>query len=170
MSKLILKSLSTDEDVRSIIDITPRLMENGQFGIEGFQTQQFIFDVFNFYKYFNKDRLYLPFNTLVRFQGASKKTAGFRRKFCLDSEILSIDQPYSIEEHKSTCYKLNYQFKPGRPVNSFCEGLFIVYTEEQLIRLYAKLIYRNYIVKQSYPVKALQRPPQCPRGASIREL
>jgi hypothetical protein len=130
------------------------LKKDGIYDLDGFHTQLFLFQLFNFYKQFKKDILYLPYKTLIRFQGASKKTVGRRREFCLEEGIISIEEPYSIEEHKSTSYKLNYQFKSGRPVNSFCEGLFMIYTEEQLLQLYAKWIYKNYIVQQSHPVKA----------------
>ena len=169
MSKLVLPSGLTVNDVCSILEITDRLKVDGQFGQEGFQTQQFIFMLLDFFKYYKKEVLCIPFNTLTRFPGASKKTAGWRRTFCLGSGIITIAQSASIEEHRATTYRLNYQFKQGQLVKSFTEGLSILYTGEQLQELYTQWIYKNHIAIQLHPINAItQRPPQCPRGPTIR--
>jgi hypothetical protein len=148
ISKLVLLSLLTVEDVHSILEITDRLKVDGQFGWEGFQSQQFIFQTLNFFKYQKKDILCLPFNTLVRFQGASQKSAGRMRSFCLGSGIITIARSASIEEHRGTSYKLNYQFKQGQAVSSFINGLIILYTREQLQEIYVERIYKKYIADQ----------------------
>lgn len=148
ISKLVLSSLLTVEDVHSILAITDRLKVDGQFGWEGFQSQQFVFQVLNIFKSHNKDILCLPFNTLIRLPGASKKSAGKMRSFCLGSGIITIARSASINDHRATSYKLNYQFKEGEPVKSFIEGLSRLYTGEQLQEFYTERIYKKYIVNQ----------------------
>jgi len=145
MSKIVLPSRLTVEDVRSILEITDRLKVDGQFGQEGFQTQQFIFMFIDFFKYYKTDIKCIPSTALIRFPGASSKTIKMRRTFCLGSGIISIARPLSIEESRATTYKLNYQFKPGQPVSSFIEGLSILYTGKQLQELYTEWIYKNHI-------------------------
>lgn len=148
MTKIDKPSLLTVEDVHSILEITERLKIDGQFGWEGFQSQQFIFQLLNFFKCQKKDILCLPFNTLVRFQGASGKSAGRMRSFCLGSGIITIARSQSVEKHRGTTYKLNYQFKEGEPVKSFIEGLSHLYTGEQLQEFYTERIFKNYIANQ----------------------
>ncbi len=145
MSKLILPSQLTVEDVRSILEITERLKVDGQFGREGFQSQQFIFTLLNFFKNKKTDVLVIPTTTLTRFPGASKKTSRLRRTFCLGSGIMVIARSASIEEQRATTYRLNYQFKQGQLVKYFIEGLSILYTGKQLQELYTEWIYKKHI-------------------------
>jgi hypothetical protein len=144
MSKLILPSLLTVEDVRSILEITDRLKVDGLFGREGIQTQQFIFTLLSFFKNNKKDILIIPSTALERFPGASTKTVKLRRTFCLGSGIVSIARSASIEEQRATTYRLNYQFEQGQLVKSFIEGLSILYTGKQLQELYTEWVYKKH--------------------------
>lgn len=148
MIKIDPPSLLTVDDVRSILELTDRLKVDGQFGREGIQTQQFIFTLLSFFKNPKKDVLIIPSTALERFPGASEKTSKLRRTFCLGSGIMMIARSASIEEERATTYKLNYQFKEGKPVKSFIEGLSHLYTGEQLQEFYTERIYKKYIVNQ----------------------
>jgi hypothetical protein len=147
MSKLLQDSLLVVDDILYIIEMTLKLKKDDKFGRQGFYTQKFIFELLNFYKRHNKDVLCLPFNTLVKFEGSSSRSVSRILSFCIGSGILTITQLAIPENHISTFYKLNYQFKEGRPVESLCGGLSLIFSGEQLQKLYTKFIYSHYIAK-----------------------
>jgi hypothetical protein len=149
MSKLLQDSLLVVDDILFIIEMTLKLKKDEKFGRQGFYTQKFLFELLNFYKRHNKDVLCLPFNTLVRFEGASSRNISGILSFCLKRGILTIAQPANPENHISTIYKLNYQFKRGQPVESLCDGLSLIFNSEQLQKQYTDFIYRNYIAKHN---------------------
>jgi hypothetical protein len=167
MNKIDIPSRLTVEDVRSILEITDRLKVDGQFGREGFQSQQYIFTLLNFFRNNKTDVLCIPSTTLTRFPGASEKTSKLRRTFCLGSGIMMIARSASIEEQRATTYRLKYQFKQGQSVDSFIEGLSMLYTEDKLKELYTKWIYKNHIANELQLVSKICDTPYNVQGVRV---
>jgi hypothetical protein len=77
--------------------------------------------------------------------GSSKKTASDNIKFCEKYGILKLEGKAEIEQHKSRRYYLYYKFQPGKMVENFELGVFLIFDISQLFREYSRGVYERIL-------------------------
>ena len=135
----------TVKDIEFILETTARLTQNGRLGSQAYSVQRFLYSLLAFYKAIKKQVAPLPYNTVIQFDGVSKKTAHRRIEFAKNIGLLMQMSPYDRYAHKSRVMRLDYEFEDGFTVKSLEEGLAEIYQEWDLQHLYSRDIHARIL-------------------------
>ena len=135
----------TDKDIEFILDPTASLIQNGRLGSQAYSVQRFLYSLLAFYKAIDKNIAPLPYNTVIQFDGVSKRTAHRRIEFAQNIGLLMQMSPHDRYAHKSRVMRLDYEFKDGTAVKSLEEGLAVIFQEWELQHRYSRDIHARIL-------------------------
>lgn len=140
-SKAFVLADLSDGEVQFILSVTSDLKVDGKFDHNAFSHQQFLFQLFQFFKGKNKSELDLPSRAIEQFKGCSRGTAAERIRFCEEKGILKKRRKHSYSAHLNRRFEITHLIDREGRINSFVDGLFIILPEKQIRGLYSRGIY-----------------------------
>ena len=132
------------DDIEFIIKFTKNNDE--KYGHYSYKLQRFVYSIFKFFKFYNKNELIIPFNTFVQFDGASIHTVKKLKQYCIDKELIILEKEHIVDVQGAR-YHLNYNYSDSNPVKSFEEGLMMLYSKSRIFKMYKRGTYEHIMEK-----------------------